>query len=324
MKSELLEKRVHGTKLFQFQIYHLSSGNLKIFAPLHWHREIEIIHVLSGTTQLTLDDKRYTLGPGDVALINSGQLHALDHCQGTYRHDAFLFPLDFITFESYDYCQSQFILPLENGEAVLRNFVHPDHPQSAQIKNMLSRMAQLCREKQPGYQLAVKGEVLSLLSCLISGGLWFRPSQDEAGLPSVERNKAILDFIHQHSAERLTLEQVSSHFNYSQKYFCSLFKSQFGRTFVEHLNQTRLQQAASLLVSTNRKVMDIALCVGFDNFSYFIRRFREYSGYTPAQFRKECQQSLSHNHQVHWHRKAAGPSESIEIYGLPYEQVQET
>ena len=56
---------------------------------------------------------------------------------------------------------------------------------------------------------------------------------------------------------------------------------------MQHINFLRIEQASRLLRETDRAVMDIALSVGFENFSYFIKRFREVFGCTPSQYRKE-------------------------------------
>ena len=58
-----------------------------------------------------------------------------------------------------------------------------------------------------------------------------------------------------------------------------------GKTYTELVQEKRLNQAAFLLRTTERKVEDIALAVGYENISYFHRIFRREYGLSPRQFR---------------------------------------
>ena len=58
-----------------------------------------------------------------------------------------------------------------------------------------------------------------------------------------------------------------------------------GKTYTELVQEKRLNQAAFLLRTTDRKVEDIALAVGYENISYFHRIFRKEYGVSPRQFR---------------------------------------
>ena len=58
-----------------------------------------------------------------------------------------------------------------------------------------------------------------------------------------------------------------------------------GKTYTELVQEKRLNQAAFLLRTTDRKVEDIALAVGYENISYFHRIFRKEYNVSPRQFR---------------------------------------
>ncbi|WP_335582160.1 helix-turn-helix transcriptional regulator [Paenibacillus yonginensis] len=59
-----------------------------------------------------------------------------------------------------------------------------------------------------------------------------------------------------------------------------------GQTPVDYINSYRIRQAAGMLSQTERKISDIALEVGFDNISYFIRVFRKMMKCSPSAFRR--------------------------------------
>ena len=60
----------------------------------------------------------------------------------------------------------------------------------------------------------------------------------------------------------------------NRNYFCRFFKEKVGKTPFSYLNEYRVNQAASQLLSTRLPITEIALNAGFENMSYFIRQFR--------------------------------------------------
>ena len=90
-----------------------------------------------------------------------------------------------------------------------------------------------------------------------------------------------------HYREPLSVKELSGLSNYSEFYFMKLFKQYTGKTAAAYLNDYRLEKAKSLLLHTDASVTDIALDVGFNNTSYFIKKFQEANQLSPHKFRKK-------------------------------------
>jgi AraC-like DNA-binding protein len=99
--------------------------------------------------------------------------------------------------------------------------------------------------------------------------------------------KKVLDYISAHYREPLSVKELSGLSNYSEFYFMKLFKQYTGKTAAAYLNDYRLEKAKSLLLHTDASVTDIALDVGFNNTSYFIKKFQEANQLSPHKFRKK-------------------------------------
>lgn len=99
--------------------------------------------------------------------------------------------------------------------------------------------------------------------------------------------KKVLDYISTHYREPLSVKELSGLSNYSEFYFMKLFKQYTGKTAAAYLNDYRLEKAKSLLLHTDASVTDIALDVGFNNTSYFIKKFQEANQLSPHKFRKK-------------------------------------
>lgn len=92
----------------------------------------------------------------------------------------------------------------------------------------------------------------------------------------------------------LTLDDVCAKFSLSKYYFCRLFKSHTGYTFIQYVNMLRVREAQQLLIENSSKVIDIAAQVGFENIHHFCRVFKQITGTPPLQYRKSMR-SLSYS-----------------------------
>lgn len=53
------------------------------------------------------------------------------------------------------------------------------------------------------------------------------------------------------------------------------------------LNNYRIEQASNQLIHTDKKIIQIAEEVGYHDLDYFVNRFIQVKGCTPARFRKQ-------------------------------------
>ena len=96
-----------------------------------------------------------------------------------------------------------------------------------------------------------------------------------------------ISFFKENYAEKITLQDLSNHLNYTPNYIQSRFKKIMGVTPLEYLEDYRLNKAKKQLVLTNNKILQIAVDNGFTSESYFIKRFRQKYNVTPKEYRKE-------------------------------------
>ena len=94
-------------------------------------------------------------------------------------------------------------------------------------------------------------------------------------------------------AENLTLKEMSQKFFVNSAYLGQMFKKKHGISFREYLNNYRVEQAADLLLRTDKKIYEIAEEVGYHDLDYFINRFIAVKGCTPSRFRKKSREGGS-------------------------------
>lgn len=93
--------------------------------------------------------------------------------------------------------------------------------------------------------------------------------------------------VKKHYADNLTLKEFSERYYVNTAYLGQLFRKKHGCSFKDYLNAVRIDAAASLLIHTDKKILQIAEEVGYHNFDYFVNRFIGVKGCTPAKYRRQ-------------------------------------
>lgn len=94
-------------------------------------------------------------------------------------------------------------------------------------------------------------------------------------------------YISQHYTEKITLRSLAEELNFGITKLCSLSKQlSGGHSLTWLLASHRVMAAQKLLLSTDKPVSEIALLVGYEDYNYFTKVFKNITGTTPSSFRK--------------------------------------
>lgn len=85
----------------------------------------------------------------------------------------------------------------------------------------------------------------------------------------------------------ISLMSVAAHVGMSSAHFSTVFSQHEGKTFISYLTSLRIERAKELLASTNMRLADIALEIGYNEPNYFSHVFRKSEGMTPKDYRSE-------------------------------------
>lgn len=111
----------------------------------------------------------------------------------------------------------------------------------------------------------------------------------KSGKPLME---AIKKYIDEHY-RTVTLDQTSERFYLNKNYFCSLFKSMMGVSFMEYVTDLRMEHAKRLLGESMLKTYEVAESVGYSDQRYFSQVFRKHTGMQPTQYRQKLSKAGS-------------------------------
>lgn len=249
--------------------------------PPHWHTPFEVIMPVKNGYTAVVGEQHYELREGDILLICPGIVHELFAPESGERI-IFQPSLSQIQIRELD-----LLISLLRPVVLITPEEFPDfHPIAQRLMMEIKEEYFLC---EPYYETAIYSRFMRILVDIgrLHGALK-HPVSDASN----SRQKDYLDkflyitnYINEHFAENLSLEQVADLAGFSKYHFTRLFKQYTDTSFYKYLNQKRIDYAKTLLLDPDLPVIDVALQCGFSSLSAFLRMFKQLNKCTPTEFR---------------------------------------
>jgi AraC-like DNA-binding protein len=157
--------------------------------------------------------------------------------------------------------------------------IHLNVREQSFIENNLSKMFREAQAKRSGYEAYLQS---LLIEVLIFASRYIEDHQKrfEHLSPAHKRISEIT-----HYMDQITLTTISDKFFISKYHLIRIFKEVTGFTFIEYLNTVRLKNARIMLLTSNKKIIEISDEVGFGSISHFNRVFRTMLNCSPIKYR---------------------------------------
>lgn len=101
-----------------------------------------------------------------------------------------------------------------------------------------------------------------------------------------EQIQKTIDFIEEHLDGEISIEELSKTAALSPFYYQRLFRRLVKKPVAEYIRLRRMAKATELLKQKNRRILDVAVELGFSSHEHFTRTFKDTFGMTPEAYRK--------------------------------------
>ena len=285
------------TKVLPFKIpitdsesFIIRKDTTEYFYPyLHNHEEIQITLILESSGAVCIGDYVGRYEKYDLFIIGSNCSHVFKNDQTFVEVDIETNPRAIsIYLGKYFYKDQQIIIPelvqiqefLKKAGRIYRTNLR-DHDNL--IENILSLSDEQGTKKYVGLISVLDGLLqLDNYQFLMDRPFDYYPSEEDG-----ERLKKVYDYVLENSHQKISVDEVADIANLSPNSFCRFFKKSTSITFADFLKTIRVNNAAKLLVTSDKSVSQIAEITGYHNMSNFNRQFLELKNLTPSSYRKQ-------------------------------------
>lgn len=293
-KERYLEEKPHGVPDFPVQFYHVDKNHPRYEMTLHWHREFEVVRVLSGSLRLYLNNEKYVLHVGDIAFIGSEALHRAEPREAVY--ECVVFDLNMLCRHGSGRITG-YVLPLLSGGVEIECI---DRAGGA-LFDTVNAFFDCIAGERPYFELQAYGTAATMIYLLYTEN---RIKLSEKHIPVGHRRQMIatlVEWIEGNYTERIMLSDLAAIAKTNEKYLCRFFKEYTGKSPIDYVNGLRVERACLKIAEENRTITEAAFDSGFNDMSYFCKIFKRYKGMTPREYRKlvEIHASRQGNAELH-------------------------
>ena len=247
---------------------------------MHWHEDFQFIYVIDGALYLHTLDQTRIVPAGQGIFLNKNVVH-LVLASPDCHYKSFLFPEQLVSFYPGSPA-AKYVKRIADCKQITCLQFDPVTPWQDSVLERLKQLSHIC----PASAVCYEYEILSLLA-----SLWLELAKNISvpKTPSydiiVNRMQIFLNYIKEHYADEITLEDLAQSAGVSKSECLRCFKLSMQDTPYHYLLEYRLQAATDLLTNSALSVGEVTQAVGFQSQSHFGKLFKMRLGCSPKDYR---------------------------------------
>lgn len=247
----------------------------------HIHDYYEVYYLMAGSRRYFINHTLFNMEPGDVVLVNKGDLHLTTMISSEHYYERYLmtFNDDFVDRVCQNIDRELFM------SAFNAKKVHVPVSKRYAFEGLLHKLRAECDKNDEYADFLSRSHMAELMIFLDRcAGHNVVPFDDIS--VHEERIQQVCKYIINYYNQPITLADISKMAYMSPTYFSKKFKKVTGFGFNEYLNNVRIKMATNMLVETQYSVTEIARFCGYKDSNYFGDVFKKIMGVSPSKYRK--------------------------------------
>ena len=285
----LHETKIHGELSFPYTVYKGNIPEYMLFFPLHWHDEMEIIHITRGRGIITVQSQSYFVETDDIVLISPQMMHSIVQYENSeMEYTNVLFRFSLLHYSEHDICYEKYLKSIYCHEKLPPFHVSHDSELNDLLRPHLMYLIENRKKSYTEHELMIKSNFFAIMH-YICQHCTDANHEDLLLRNHYEKLKNVILHIHANYSQDISVYDAAKICGFSESHFMKLFRDLTGKSYIKYVVGFRLEIAAQQIVETDRKILRIAEDCGFRSMSYFARAFRKKYGMTPSAYREQKQ-----------------------------------
>lgn len=261
-----------------FPLWYSVVNKTRMCCHYHIHQHMEILYIAHGRVDFQVNGTTYELSDNDVLIINSFEAHSAVIPQDCQKVLYYAINIDLDSLEGMPIRDLKVIAnALLNGHGVYAN-----QPSDKEIYRAVSDCIKGMIENSEGANEILQYACFLRLFAALGEPIILSPRQEYERTGEFIREVVL--YIQSTPLQDISLESAAEYFSYNKAYFTTLFKKNFGMSFVDYLNNYKITLAKGYIKSGNYNLNDVAEKAGFNYYSNFFKKFKIITGITPSEF----------------------------------------
>lgn len=248
----------------------------------HWHYDYELIMIIKGELILSVLPESYLLKEGDIALVNSKEIHG--YRRGNEKNICLIVQIKNEFFDIRDDKNQSYYFYLNSAKETVKPRISYEY-----FRRMLAKIGTESNQMKDTSNLRIKGMTYMLISDLFEYIPYdiLQYVNEAVQVTDAEDILKIIQFIEDNIISDNLTEELYKAIGMSEKSLYRFLKSRIDMTLKELIDVTRLNHAIYLLSFTDKDNSTIATECGFCNDNTFYRSFKKRYGMTPLVYKNK-------------------------------------
>lgn len=265
-----------------FAIAHLYKEEKAM--DMHIHDCYELYYSISGGKQFLIDNKFYSISPGDLFIINQYESHYLTQIDKMI-HERIVLSIHPDYVKQISTAETNLDDCFSNHSAAFQHKLSLNKEQQKRFLYFVNKITNASGYGHDVIEQCAFMELMIMINTLVQMG----NCADNCGTELIGSYKYnhqvddILNYINLNIASPITIEQLASKFYLSESYICRIFKSATGTTINKYITARRISIAKSLL-NDGLSVTEAYERSGFSDYSNFFKAFTKAVGISPKKY----------------------------------------
>ncbi|MDO4276554.1 MAG: AraC family transcriptional regulator [Eubacteriales bacterium] len=285
-----VRKLTDNHEISGIQVWHL---NLKEKELGHMACRIEdtmqFIYICRGNMVCQLNQDRTRLRSGEGLFINRRTAYRfLDGGKGSCEFFLISVEADYIGDGEEGIITGKYVRPLMECVDFSSLKLERRAENQDAILEYVKRAGNIADSGSMCCELELKSLMFQVWSKLYAEFSSLSPSCKKSVLHEAEKLVNMLEFLHEHYRDKITLGEMAENSGVSSGEYCRFFKKRMNQTPFEYLQAYRIEQSLPELLEKSGSITQIALRHGFTGSSYYAETFKKEMGCAPGDYRKWC------------------------------------